>query len=497
MMRDYTGMRRLAHAAIVSIALTTLSGLLTGFRATVGGVRQDAAPPVQDAGGEAEPKPQRVVVRTGRFESHAGTVVREDDAILVIETHPKKEILSFVKSRILHLTRMVDPEPGQRGAVVLTDGSQVEGIVISDDYDKVILEVEGIRTRYERAAVDHVMLVPTVRERYEAFKAGIQPQQYDRRLELCAWLMRENEFELALTEIESLEQDHPNTDGLASLAREVRAQIALIRRDPVDSDTIEGDSLSGGDQRNAGPVDHADTLPNEILSARDANLIRVYEIDFRHPPRVEVSPDTIRSLIQNYSSHESIPANAEGRAALFRTDPLEIVRLMFEVRARDLYSEINVLSEPYSLNLFKQRVHNTWLIQNCATSRCHGGVRAGRLFLYNRNYRDDRVRMTNFLILERLKLDSDKPPLIDYTKPSDSLIIQYALPVTEARYPHPDVPGWSHVFTEANTRMLEDAIHWIRSMYSPRPEYPVEFEPPALIVEGGDETGAGAQREDR
>ena len=48
--------------------------------------------------------------------------------------------------------------------------------------------------------------------------------------------------------------------------------------------------------------------------------------------------------------------------------PLDIVRLMFELRARDLYGQIQVNSEPYSMNLFRQRVHDTWLMNNCATS---------------------------------------------------------------------------------------------------------------------------------
>ena len=83
------------------------------------------------------------------------------------------------------------------------------------------------------------------------------------------------------------------------------------------------------------------------------------------------------------------------------------------------------------------------------------------------------------LILERLKLDPDWP-LINFERPEDSLIIQYALPRDLARKPHPRVDGWKAAFSPANTRLKEEAIEWINSMMQPRPEYPVEFEPPVL-----------------
>ena len=173
----------------------------------------------------------------------------------------------------------------------------------------------------------------------------------------------------------------------------------------------------------------------------------------------------------------------KGQTKLFRDaadQPLSVLRLLFELRARELYGEVEVLTEPRALNLFRQRVHNSWLINNCATTRCHGGLNAGRFFLHRRGYKDKRVRYTNLLILDRLELDPDRP-LIDYDEPRESLLIQHALSRDLARRPHPDVRGWRPVFTKANSRLLEDAILWIQSMLNqPRPEYPIEFEPPML-----------------
>ena len=138
------------------------------------------------------------------------------------------------------------------------------------------------------------------------------------------------------------------------------------------------------------------------------------------------------------------------------------------------------------------RVHNAWLINNCANSRCHGGPNAGRFFLHRKGFKDDRVRYTNLLILDRLELDPQWP-LINYLAPTDSLVLQYAMSRDVARKPHPDVRGWRPVFTRGNRRLLEDAVAWIQSMmHEPRPEYPVDYDPPMINVittEDGEGTG--------
>ncbi len=250
----------------------------------------------------------------------------------------------------------------------------------------------------------------------------------------------------------------------------VEAQIAL-RDKPAPPPEVDKDP-----KEIAPPLDVRGRLPPPI-DGDGVNLIRIYEIDFQRPPKVSVSPEAIRLLIENYGTSKLIPDSAAGRAALFRVEPIEIVRLMFELRARDVYPHIKVLSEPWSLNLFRQRVHDAWLMNTCATTRCHGGPNAGRFVLHSRQHRDERVRYTNLLILERLDVNP-RWALVNYQEPVMSLIIQYGLPRHVARNPHPDVPGWKPVFTGRDQRLLQESVRWIESMMQPRPVYPVEYEPP-------------------
>ena len=148
------------------------------------------------------------------------------------------------------------------------------------------------------------------------------------------------------------------------------------------------------------------------------------------------------------------------------------------MKARELYPEIKVESMPASLAQFRTNVHNAWLIRNCATSGCHGGQNAGRFFLHRIDSKDTRTILENLLILERLRLGGPQR-LVDYENPDRSLLIQYALPPSEARTPHPDVPGYKPVFPSGESRMKSETLNWINSMYQPRPKYPVDFEPPS------------------
>jgi len=419
----------------------------------------------------------RVILHIGRDQVVMGHVTLEDDDVIVVR-HLDDRLESYSKRRMLKIIRLVDPEPGQMGVVVLNGGQKRVGVIVEDTFDHVIVNIDGIRTKLVRKAVDHVILRPTFDQQYENYRSSARtPRQ---RLQLCQWLVDERRYVLASEELAELVREHPGPDSI-QLLNIVKAQLALTRRAP----TPEPVEPAAG-----GADDDETVLPAEILSFEDVNLMRVYEIDFDRPPQVAVDPATIRTMIELYGTSSVIPASELDRRALYRAEPIEIVEVLFTLKARKLYPEVNVITEPYALNLFRRRVHNAWLLNTCATARCHGGVDAGRFFLHRRRHKDERVRYTNLLILQRLEVDPQWP-LVNYDEPMMSLIVQYGLPRHLARRPHPDVSGWKPVFGRGGQRMLRDTVTWIESMMQPRPEYPVEYEPPRLNPLTEPDTGPG------
>ncbi len=407
------------------------------------------------------------------------TVEREDETQLYVKDREGRPV-TFSRGRIIRVVPLVDPGAGgQDGVIYLRNGSTIQAKVFADDFDQVEYEVSGIRNRVDRSRVMQVLLEPPFEEKLQRFRESIKPGEVRKRLALAQWLVDQKRYDLAREELVPLtkEADLPEA---RDLLRQVEAQLALGGPAATGGAPEEDDGAAPGRERrqpDRGPVDTKDLLPSRLLSVDDVNVIRVYEVDLSKPPRLEVPPQVIRDMITSYGSSALIPAGNEARNQLFNWEAPRLLKLLFDLKARDLYPRVRVLSEPWALNLFRTRVHDAWVIPNCATSKCHGGIDAGRFFLHRRASKDERVRYTNLLILLRSKLDH---PVVDFTDPESSLLIQYALPRDQARYPHPEVPGWKPVFTGTAKGLKADTLQWIRAMYQPRPDYPVDYEPPHL-----------------
>lgn len=438
------------------------------------------APPAAETKSPA--KPRRVWLFIDRYKEAGGTVQSEDETTIVIRD-ASGEIATFAKGRLLGIVPLAEPEAeGQDGIIHLRDGTDLRAIIHEDGFAEIVYEIAGIKSRMPRDSVAMVTLEPGFDEKYRRFKEAIKPNEVDKRLTFSRWLVSEKRFELAAVELRALTKEIDMAEA-RELLKQVDAQLAMeaAAARPGAGQTGDADRPTrrpaSETTRRSGPVELRDILPSRLVAADDVNLIRVYEVDTDRPPRLDISPDVIRELITRYGSSSLVPTGTEERNRMFSWEPSRVLKLLFELKARDLYARVRVTSEPWSLNLFRTKVHDAWLIPNCATSQCHGGIDAGRFFLHRRNSKEERVRYTNLLILLRSKLDH---PLVDFEDPESSLVIQYALPRDEARRPHPDVKGWKPIFVGTARALKGETMQWIRGMYKPRPEYPVDYEPPRL-----------------
>ncbi|MFM7260970.1 MAG: hypothetical protein ACKO3W_10245 [bacterium] len=407
---------------------------------------------------------KRAYIVVDRVSTAAGTIESDNDEVIVLRDE-RGRLKTFTKNRVISVTYLLEGPSGRRVRVLFNDGRTLVGKLFEDGYENVSLEIEGIATKYARAAVAEVQPYPTDEELYERFRTAIEPDQYTARYTLALWLYNKKMYAESKHELDSL-LEATNHYEAKRLLNEVNAQLALM--------TPRGENDTPAPR----PREARPEVPSNLLSKSDVNLIKVYELDLADPPRMQVSDELVRTMLEKYSHSELIPAKSAEKAGFYSKEPVEIVRTLFALKARELYPQIEVIGEPESLNLFRQRVHNAWLINNCATSRCHGGADGGRLFLHNRDFKSDDTRYTNLLILLRTKIDT--LPLVDFDKPTDSLLFQYALPATEARRPHPEVKGWSAALTSSRKGLQEDFVRWVRSMRVRNGDYPVDYTPPGM-----------------
>ncbi len=444
---------------------------------------QPAAPPqpvVLDPWTGAAPKfpaGSRVYIFIDHKHEAAGTVVSDDPHDITVTTPSGPR--TFAKGQVLAVIPLLDNPGGAPGIVQLRDGSTFRANIREDSFEGVTHEAAGIVTKLPRSRVYRTVLEVPFDERYQRLKGAISQSDSIGWFGLCKWLFDSKRYEMARDELRAYLAKH-DAPAAADLLRQSEAQLALTPRGgaPDDSPPTDGGTSAAG---STDLVPSArETLPDRILTDDEVNIVRVYELDLRRPPPMFIDRATIQQLIERYPDSNMIPADAEGRLGLFSADAKAIARLMFDLRARDLYPQIRVGGEPAALAVFWHRVHDAWVMPNCATSRCHGGMHAGGFFLHHNNFKTDNVRYTNLLIL--LGSRFEKGPLIDFDDPRESLLIQYGLPRVDARHPHPDVRGWRPVFVPTARKLRADTEEWIRSMYQPRPDYPVDYQPPVLAA---------------
>jgi hypothetical protein len=382
-----------------------------------------------------------------------------------------------------------EPEAGDRVRVEYVDGRALTGEFVEEGPESVTIRISNVDVRIPRGDIDSVTVLGSPIERYRRMRPAISDDDVDRLITLARWLQSYKLFERALAEVKLALESDPTNDEAWRLQRELESQVEMMKmrreraREDDDSPDPKRERRERAEEQRENLIEKIRASHEiELLDEDEINLMKVYELNLNDPPRIRIERETIDRFLTRYGDHPLVPTTREGREAFARKSPEAILDIMFRVRARDLYGEVIVIDHPRSIELFRSRVQATWIVNNCATSRCHGGPGVADLWLVNRKKRSDASTYTNLLILERSTL-SDGTPLIDYERPENSPILQLGLPPDDSARPHPDVKGWRPAFRSRRARGFRHTVEWIESMYRPRPEYPIEYVPPAYREE--------------
>lgn len=405
----------------------------------------------------------RVIVYSSRLRSLPGHVLSEDDDSIRVRKLDGTEHL-FDKSLIVTIARLHDVEEPVHAAVLLNDGSRKEGMLELDSFEEVHLRILNTLHRYTREQVRFVKILPTFEEELAWIRSQLNTDDPKEHLEFCKWLIRQGKLLEARHELNQLIEEHQSALAMREL-RKVEASLAMEE----------------GAGKNSSPATSGeeDLFPMPpLVSESDVNLIRVYEIDLDNPPKIRIPDSAIQELIEQYGASALIPSDEKSRKAMLDAPPEQILDIMFKVRARNLYDQVEVLTEPANLINFRKRIHDNWLLNRCGSRMCHGGPPelAGRFRLHRKSRIDDQVRTSNLLALNRLEIDGHR--MLDWAEPDQSLLYQYALPRQKATMPHPEVDGWKPIFTPAARTLKKAYQQWIEGMMSHQhKDWPVSYTP--------------------
>jgi hypothetical protein len=400
-----------------------------------------------------------------------------------------------------------DPAEEHETEIVLNDRRRVSGKLVEVTSESVVLAISGVPTIFKLDNIAAIRELPTVEERYHDLRGAIADDDVEGLLRLAEWVRQRGRLALALKEVDAVLALEPTNRAANELKTIIVEQQKLnaIKAKPARP---EAKPNAKPDAKpavkpvpDAGKPTPAQDVPPEpkptrpvkapldtfpLLTDEQINLVRVFETDLRDPPAMVVKRETVTRFLDKYEGtivegRGIVPVSPEARDQFYRLRPAAVLSWFFDLRAREFYPEVQVLENPGTMRQFRDNVHRTWLINSCATSKCHGGEEAGRFYLSNKNQSSDRAAYTNWVIIDQYRT-SDGLPLIDFKDPARSPLLQMGLPRDKAIIKHPLVEGsgrrWVPIFDDTNDRRYRAAVDWILSLYPNRAGYPIDYKPP-------------------
>jgi hypothetical protein len=393
--------------------------------------------------------------------------------------------------------------------ITTTDGRVIQGEVTVLEGGGYEVKTQFGVTTLSEAEVESMEDVPDpdvdYKERLEALAAG----DVDGHIELAEWAEENDKLEESKMLFEKalamLEEGDPQHRYVTLKIAEIEDELAGDEEAPDGGDpTPNGNGNAGGNQ---GGDDDLETLG--LVSMDDVYVIRWKELHDNEGTwqanrrlNVKFSNNVLDTFEENKEGTQVYIAgddNAWTEKELF--DPRAFGRLsrsekLFFIMAnisRDntTYSrDINILGDPAFMEHFREDI---WpLIDNsCAQASCHGGANAPGGLRFLRPIRGStsetgtRIYYTNFMTLSAHG-GEDGLQLVDRVDVENSLLLQFGLPPTQARFKHPMVSGneINAMFDGKTDSDYELIFDWIQNeLHYPEPFYEIGFTVPGS--EGG------------
>ena len=373
--------------------------------------------------------------------------------------------------------------------LTLLNDKIIYGELVSENKQAVTLKIMGIETHYKRDQIKSIKKLLTLAEQYESKKAQLKEDDLEGRYKLASWLYNKQAYDLAEKEILSLQKAFPKDNRIPLLLRLVKSKRTLIKANESTS-AVKPPAVS--QQTPQTSTEQPADLPsrytskkvgeqNNLLTDEQINLIKVYEVNLSNKPNIRFKRQDLEDFLEAYQGQEYVPDNRSRKNDfLNKKSGYQQLEVLFKTHARDFYSKATILGDPEAFKNFKI-IHRTYILNRCATSACHGGENAQGIYLFNRRpgASADQIVYTNFYILNSYSASKSgtQYDMIDRSETDRSLLLQFGLPRDEAVFAHPPVRGMRPAFNRAKEdRQYKMVSDWIKSLYSPAPDYGIDYQ---------------------
>jgi hypothetical protein len=357
----------------------------------------------------------------------------------------------------------------QPAVLVTTDGQRFRGQLIVETEEIVVLEVGGIETRFDRGDVESLEFPETAEQEYERERADLRDSNLSGRYELAFRMYERRAFEVAKRELVSLDQDFPQTPRVVELLNIVDAQLRLetSRGSAEQNAQAEGSPTFDRSERSRDP------RLDRYLSDEQINLIRVYEINLGEQPRVAIPGPVMDEAFARFADQPGVPRGRRAQGEFKRRPGYEQLALLFDLRAREFYPQVQVRQEPAALTGYRRSANANYVARYFAPLFGQGAIE-GLTLLSDRPDLEEEA-YTNFYSLSTFTYDG--LPMIDRLNPELSLLLQWGLEREAARHPAPEIEGWRPQYRSTQDPEFLQQVEWIERLYDDLPDYGFRFEP--------------------
>ncbi len=394
--------------------------------------------------------------------------------------------------------------------VTTVDGRIIQGEVTETEEGYEVKTQFGVTT-LSRAEVDSIEDVPDPDEDYEDRLAALADDDVAGHIELAEWAEENGKleeaqalFEEALEMLEEGDTRH----------RYVTLKIAEIADELAgDEGAADGGEPDPGTRPAGGDRSRPDVETMGLVSVDNVYVIRWKELhdnegtwEANKRLNVKYNNDVIDTFITNKEgSQVYVPGddNSWTTRELFDARTFkrmnrseQLFFIMANISRDDVtYSrDIQILGDPAFMEHFRKDI---WPLidDNCAQAACHGGANAPGGLRFIRPLRGStsevgtRIYYTNFMTLNAYG-GEDGLQLVDRVDVENSLLLQFGLPSTHAKFKHPLVAGAAitPIYSGKTDSDYELIRNWVQNeLHYPEPFYQIGFTLPGGVGDAASE----------
>jgi hypothetical protein len=384
------------------------------------------------------------------------------------------------------------------GVVKTRDGQTYSGEIDESNPDTItVTSAAKIPTAVPRNRVASIEYSEDFEKKFRDRLSKLDPKDVPGRLKLAREAYENRQYVLARDTAEKARLIDPNNAEAADLVNSIQSQIRLERmqqqaaatggRDAATGGGGGGGGAAGGGGAGAvganGEVTTTQPTSEKLLKPDQINAIRQAELRPDDPGvRIRFERD-VKKRFMEYTGRTPQEIN--------QMSVNQLVQEIIKKGTPEMRRDVIIQNDPPAMMEFRRSVQ-PFVINNCATSGCHGTIQPAKFSLLTPGD-TDAAMYTNFYTLthytKKVATAGDNVfsrgelRMIDRQGPAQSLLLQYGLPGAIAEYDHPDVQGYRPPYRGVNDARYQQVLRWIgESLVPVPPDYGFTFGPTATAA---------------